>query len=65
MKNVKKSAAIGNESNGTSTSNVNGMHRELMRLPNAYQVDKSNQYAAQDNDDYISSESDRQLLLIR
>ncbi|EYU30372.1 hypothetical protein ABFS83_12G048300 [Erythranthe nasuta] len=66
VKNVKKTAVIGNESNGTSTSNVNGMRRELMRVPNPHQTDKSNQYAAaQENDDYISSESDRQLLLIR
>ncbi|KAI3462414.1 hypothetical protein Pfo_019077 [Paulownia fortunei] len=65
VKNVKKSVVIGNESNGTSTSNVNGMRRELMRLPNLHQTDKSNQYTAQDNDYFISSESDRQLLLIR
>ncbi|EPS61344.1 hypothetical protein M569_13452 [Genlisea aurea] len=64
IRNVKKSV-VGNESNGTSTSNVNGMRRELLRLPNAQSNDKSNQYLAQDNDDFISSESDRQLLLIR
>ncbi|KAK4487653.1 hypothetical protein RD792_005694, partial [Penstemon davidsonii] len=66
VKNVKNSVATGKESNGTSTSNVNGMRRELMRLPNSHQTDKfNNQYKAQDNDDFISSESDRQLLLIR
>ncbi|KAK6128394.1 hypothetical protein DH2020_037870 [Rehmannia glutinosa] len=65
VKNVKKSVVIGYEANSTSTSNVNGMRRELMRLPNPHQPDKFNQYAAQDNDDVISSESDRQVLLIR
>ncbi|GER33967.1 syntaxin 61 family protein [Striga asiatica] len=65
VKNVKKSVVNGQELNGTSTSNFNGMHRELMRLPNSHQPNQSNQYRAQDNDDFISSESDRQLLLIR
>ncbi|KAL2529922.1 syntaxin [Forsythia ovata] len=63
--NVKKSVITGKELNGTSTSSVNGMRRELMRLPNSHQSDKSNQYNPQDNDDFISSESDQQLLLIR
>ncbi|PIA25610.1 hypothetical protein AQUCO_11000025v1 [Aquilegia coerulea] len=41
--------------------------QELMRLPNddPYQASRSNQYEAQDNDAFISSESDRQLLLIK
>ncbi|KAL6519978.1 Syntaxin-61 [Orobanche hederae] len=65
VKNVNKSVITGRELNGTSTSNFNGMHRELMRLPNPHQSDQSSQYHAQDNDDFISSESDRQLLLIR
>ncbi|KAL2506195.1 Syntaxin [Abeliophyllum distichum] len=63
--NVKKSVITGKELNGTSTSSVNGMRRELMRLPNSHQSDKFNQYNPQDNDDFISSESDQQLLLIR
>uniref|UniRef100_A0A5B7ARI3 t-SNARE coiled-coil homology domain-containing protein n=1 Tax=Davidia involucrata TaxID=16924 RepID=A0A5B7ARI3_DAVIN len=63
--NVKKAVAAGKEFNGTSTSNVNGMRRELMRLPNSHQTDRSNKYIARDNDDFISSESDRQLLLIK
>lgn len=62
---MKRSVLSGSESNGTSTSNVSGMRRELMRLPNSHQTDKSYQYAAQHNNDLISSESDRQLLLIR
>ncbi|XP_059655376.1 syntaxin-61 [Cornus florida] len=63
--NVKKAVVTGKELNGTSTSNMNGMRRELMRMPNSHQSDRSNQYIAQDNDDFISSESDRQLLLIK
>ncbi|CAA2957803.1 syntaxin-61 [Olea europaea subsp. europaea] len=62
--NVKKSVITGKGSNDTSTSGINGMRRELMRLPNSHQSDISNQYA-QDNDDFISSESDQQLLLMR
>ncbi|KAI3940120.1 hypothetical protein MKX01_006958, partial [Papaver californicum] len=45
---------------------ANGMRQELMRVPNdPYQAGKSSSYAAQDNDDFISSESDRQMLLIK
>ncbi|PPR80602.1 hypothetical protein GOBAR_AA40109 [Gossypium barbadense] len=54
--NVKKAVVAGKE-NGNSAS---AMHRELMRLP-----DRSNRYTVEDNDDFISSESDRQMLLIR
>ncbi|CAA0839509.1 Syntaxin-61 [Striga hermonthica] len=65
VKNVKQSVVSGQELHGTSTSNFNGMRHELMRLPNAHQPDQSYHYRAKDNDDFISSESDRQLLLIR
>lgn len=64
LRNVKKSVLSGSESNGTSTSDISGMRRELMRLPNYNQGDKSNPYAAQD-DDFITSESERQQLLMR
>ncbi|KAI5671060.1 hypothetical protein M9H77_11424 [Catharanthus roseus] len=65
VRNVKKAVVSGKESNGLSTSSVDGMRRELMRLPNPHQTDRSNQYRTQDNDELISSESDRQLLLIK
>ncbi|XP_075479280.1 syntaxin-61-like [Primulina tabacum] len=61
---MKKSVVTGKELNGTSTSNVNGMRHELMRMPDSRQTDR-NQYIAHSNNDFISSESDRQLLLIR
>ena len=62
---VKKTVGAGKGSNATTHSSVNGMHRELMRLPDSHQTDTSHQYAAQDNDDFIASESDRQLLLMK
>ncbi|KAJ7960777.1 syntaxin-61-like [Quillaja saponaria] len=62
---VKRAVEAGKESNRTSSNSVNGMRRELMRLPNSHQTDRSNQYTAQHNDDFIASESDRQLLLIK
>ncbi|KAM7477076.1 hypothetical protein LguiB_024319 [Lonicera macranthoides] len=62
---MKKVVVVGKQVNGTSTSNASGMHRELMRMRNSH-PDRSNHHVAQDNiDDFISSESDRQLLLIR
>ena len=62
---MKKTMEAGKGSNTTYHASVNGMHRELMRLPNSHQADTSNQYPAQDNDDFIESESDRQMLLIK
>ena len=62
---MKKTVVSGKKLDSTSTADVNGMRRELMRLPNSHQTEKSNHYASQDNDDFISSESDRQLLLIK
>ncbi|KAF8379056.1 hypothetical protein HHK36_028483 [Tetracentron sinense] len=65
---VRKAVEAGKEQNSIVTAtSLNGMRQELMRLPNdrPYQTGRSNQYAAQDNDDFISSESDRQLLLIK
>ncbi|KAM4084127.1 hypothetical protein ACJW30_08G109900 [Castanea mollissima] len=65
VRSVKKAVEAGKELNGTSSTSVNGMHRELMRLPKSHQTDRSNQYAGEDDDDFIASESDRQLLLIK
>ncbi|KDP21907.1 hypothetical protein JCGZ_03045 [Jatropha curcas] len=62
--NVKKAVVAGKEVNGNGRTSVNGMRRELMRLQNSHQTDKSNPYT-QDNDDFIQSESDRQMLLIK
>ncbi|KAL9661283.1 hypothetical protein QQ045_026107 [Rhodiola kirilowii] len=60
---VKKAVISGKDP--YNTSNTSGMRQELMRLPNSQQTDRSNQYSAYRNDDFISSESDRQLLLMK
>lgn len=65
VSNVKKPVMSGKGSDGVNASSLDGMRRELMRVQNSYQTDRSNLYSAEDNDDYISSESDRQLLLIK
>lgn len=58
---MKKTLVAGKENGNTASS----ARRELMRLPNSHQLDRSNQYTADDNDDFIASESDRQMLLIK
>lgn len=50
---------------GSSSSTFNGMRQELMSLRSARQQDRSSHYIAKDHDDFISSESDRQMLLVR
>ncbi|KAJ1389562.1 Target SNARE coiled-coil-like proteiny domain [Sesbania bispinosa] len=64
VRTTKQSVEAGKGSNTTNHASPNGMHRELMRLPDSHQT-ASNQYAARDNDDFIESESDRQMLLIK
>ncbi|XP_017978020.1 PREDICTED: LOW QUALITY PROTEIN: syntaxin-61 [Theobroma cacao] len=59
--NIKKAVVAGKENGNTAIA----MRRELIRLPNSHQPDRSNQYSAEDNDDFIASESDRQMLLIK
>ncbi|KAK4790135.1 hypothetical protein SAY86_017439 [Trapa natans] len=60
---VKKALVSGKELSISGPTNANGMRRELLRLPDSHQTDRSNHY--HDNDDFISSESDRQLLLMK
>ncbi|RAL38054.1 hypothetical protein DM860_000748 [Cuscuta australis] len=60
--NVKKAVLAGQNSYGLS---VIEMRKELMAQPNSHQADKLNKYTTPNNDDFISSESDRQLLLIK
>ncbi|KAL5705085.1 Syntaxin-61 [Ranunculus cassubicifolius] len=58
---VKKSVDAGNDQ-----KSINGMRQELMRLPPNGNYSQSNSRPNQyDNDDFISSESDRQMLLIK
>ncbi|KAG4175210.1 hypothetical protein ERO13_A11G169750v2 [Gossypium hirsutum] len=58
---VKKSV-VARKENGNFAS---AMHRELMKLPISHQSNRSYQYSAEDNDDFIASKSDRQMLLIK
>ncbi|KAK8487525.1 hypothetical protein V6N11_076654 [Hibiscus sabdariffa] len=58
---VKKAVGAGKENDNSASA----IRRELMRLPNSQQPDVSNHYSAKDNDDFIASESDRQMLLIK
>nr|KAJ0213899.1 hypothetical protein LSAT_V11C400194630 [Lactuca sativa] len=53
-----------------SNSNFGGMRQELMRMPKSHQqqnkdMTRTGSYAVVDNDDFISLESDTQMLLIR
>ncbi|GMH22242.1 hypothetical protein Nepgr_024085 [Nepenthes gracilis] len=63
---VRKAVSAGKGLSFQETASVNGMHRELMRLQVGHtpEMAGSNQYA-HENDDILSSESDRQLLLIK
>lgn len=54
---VRKAAEAGKE----KSISLNGTQRELLRIPN----DRSNDYISQDDEDFITSESDRQMLLIK
>ncbi|XP_020589256.1 syntaxin-61-like [Phalaenopsis equestris] len=54
---VRKAAEAGKGKN----ISLNGTRQELVRIPN----DRSNDYITQDDEDFISSESDRQMLLIK
>ncbi|KAG9446621.1 hypothetical protein H6P81_012749 [Aristolochia fimbriata] len=58
---VRKAVAVGNDQSNPVGTSLSGMRQELMRLPNNH----TTQYATSDNDDFITSESDRQLLLIK
>ncbi|XP_058105827.1 syntaxin-61 [Magnolia sinica] len=64
---VKKAVDSGKQQSNLVGTSLNGTRQELMRLPNdrSHQAGQSNQYRAQDNDDFVSSETDRQMLLIK
>ncbi|XP_052624713.1 syntaxin-61 isoform X2 [Lactuca sativa] len=65
--NIKKAVTVTGSSSNFGGS---GMRQELMRMPKSHQQQdkdrtRTGSYAAVDNDDFISSESDTQMLLIR
>ena len=51
--NVTKTVIAEKKLDSMSTSDINRMQRELMRLSNSHQPEKSNHYSAQENDDFI------------
>ncbi|CAH9078879.1 unnamed protein product [Cuscuta epithymum] len=55
-------AQVGNVKNTVAAA---GIRRELMRMPESTQTSRTDQYTNHYNDDFISSESDTQLLLIK
>lgn len=67
MGNIRKTVETGKEKQNSFSLGTNGVRKELMGLRNdhASQAGRSNNYINQDNDDFISSESDQQLLLIK
>ena len=56
---MKKSLDATRDQSKSFISGSNGKHLEMMKFPN------SNNNETEDNDDFISSESDRQSLLIK
>ncbi|KAF8107867.1 hypothetical protein N665_0116s0072 [Sinapis alba] len=44
--------------------NVSEVRGELMRMPNSNEANRYNQYGGRDDDGFVQSESDRQMLLI-
>ncbi|OAY77998.1 Syntaxin-61 [Ananas comosus] len=63
VRTVRRNVEAGKE----KSSLINGSRQDLTGLPRGHdsQAGRSNHYGAEDNDDFISSESDRQLLLIK
>ncbi|MQM08831.1 hypothetical protein Taro_041688 [Colocasia esculenta] len=64
VSNMKKGVEAGRDRNKSLSSSANGKHQDFIRLPTD-QGGKPSHFVADDNDDFISSESDRQLLLIK
>ncbi|KAK5803309.1 hypothetical protein PVK06_030954 [Gossypium arboreum] len=58
---VKRTIGAGKENDNSASV----IRRELMRLPNSQQPDISDHYSAKNNDDFVASESDRQMLLLK
>ncbi|MBA0712844.1 hypothetical protein Golax_011917 [Gossypium laxum] len=58
---VKRTVGAGKENDNSASA----IRRELMRLPNSQQPDISDHYSAKSNDDFLASESDRQMLLLK
>ncbi|CAN6985519.1 unnamed protein product [Brassica oleracea var. botrytis] len=63
VRNVKTGVLAGKGSAGAG--NASEVRRELMRMPNSSGASRYDQYGGRDDDGFVHSESDRQMLLIK
>ncbi|WZZ45879.1 hypothetical protein YC2023_042138 [Brassica napus] len=63
VRNVKTGVLAGKGSAGAG--NASEVRRELMRMPNSSEASRYDQYGGRDDDGFVQSESDRQMLLIK
>ncbi|KAG5378802.1 hypothetical protein IGI04_026644 [Brassica rapa subsp. trilocularis] len=63
VRNVKTGVLAGKGSAGGG--NASEVRRELMRMPNSNEANRYDQYGGRDDDGFVQSESDRQMLLIK
>ncbi|KAH0915965.1 hypothetical protein HID58_030411 [Brassica napus] len=63
VRNVKTGVLAGKGSAGAGNSSE--VRRELMRMPNSNEASRYDQYGGRDDDGFVQSESDRQMLLIK
>ncbi|XP_039116508.1 syntaxin-61-like [Dioscorea cayenensis subsp. rotundata] len=62
---IRKTLEAGREKSSVIGSSYNGGRRELMRLPNDSASQTGTSHPYHDNEEFITSESDRQMLLIK
>lgn len=60
---MKSGVLAGKVSSGPG--HANEVRRELMRMPNSTDANRYDQYGGRDDDGFVQSESDRQMLLIK
>ncbi|XP_058099134.1 syntaxin-61-like isoform X2 [Magnolia sinica] len=67
VRNMRKTVEAGKEQSNLVNTGLSGMRQELMPVSNGrpYQAGRSDQYNTQHNENFISAETDRQLLLIK
>ncbi|KAJ4916774.1 Syntaxin-61 [Raphanus sativus] len=63
VRNVKTGVLAGKGNAGTG--NASEVRLELMRMPNSTEANRYDQYGGRDDDGFVQSESDRQMLLIK
>lgn len=66
METLRKAVQTGMDKSSVQANiSQNGMRRELLRLPNDHPVAKPNRAITSNNDEFLTSETDRQVLLIK